>query len=174
VSSSGAASGALGGVVSAIPGRVRLRIAKPYRTSATYEQIRRTLGSTSGVSSVELNASTGSLLVLYDPETLPFGDLLTLGSALDLSAGDLLASESNGAQPAVADRATADEVLDRARAELIRSAPRAILYAAAALMGGRIASTVGVSRRLGAISGAASVLLLGKMGRSMWPGRPRA
>jgi hypothetical protein len=85
VSGSGAASCALGSVVSAIRGRLRLRIAKPYRTLATYEQTRRTLDGTPGVSSVDVNASTGSLLITYDPETLPFGDLLTLGSALDVA-----------------------------------------------------------------------------------------
>jgi hypothetical protein len=75
-------SAEIGTVVHATPGRVRLRVAQPYRTTGTYRQIESLLGTLSGIEGVEITPRTGSVLISYDPTTLDDASLLEMATAL--------------------------------------------------------------------------------------------
>ena len=65
-------------LVSFVPGRVRLRF-KELKESAVAENTRQKIQQTSGVTKVEINQLTGSLLIEYDEKILPTDKLLELG-----------------------------------------------------------------------------------------------
>src|SRR5439155_11541854 len=61
-------------VVSAIPGRLRFKVPRERRTPEQMRAIADAF-STRAVREVETNVQTGSVLVHYDPEAVPFDDL---------------------------------------------------------------------------------------------------
>ena len=65
-------------VVSFVPGRIRLRF-KELKTPATAEDVKARVAETPGITKVEINPVTGSILVEYDPEILPTEKLIETG-----------------------------------------------------------------------------------------------
>ncbi len=66
-------------IISAIPGRVRLKVTRKRGMIEEMQQIADALTARAGVGDVQVNSQTGSLLVNYDPER---GSLDDLRSAL--------------------------------------------------------------------------------------------
>ena len=62
-------------VVSFVPGRIRLRF-KELRNSAAAELAKARVKETPGITNVETNPLTGSILIEYDPAILPVEKLL--------------------------------------------------------------------------------------------------
>jgi copper chaperone CopZ len=79
-------------VVSFVPGRIRLRF-KELKKSAAAESAKARIGEVPGITRVEVNPVTGSILIEYDTEILPAEklvetgrqELAKLGVTLDLS-----------------------------------------------------------------------------------------
>jgi hypothetical protein len=70
-------------IVHAIPGRVRLKVAALKATPSLGTVIQTRLRAVPGIQTVETNPLTGSVLVLFDPETLTApASLLTLSETL--------------------------------------------------------------------------------------------
>lgn len=57
-------------IVHAIPGRVRLKVAKLRETPPLAEVIQERLGAVRGIRGVEATPLTGSVLVLFDPQVI--------------------------------------------------------------------------------------------------------
>jgi copper chaperone CopZ len=57
-------------IMHAVPGRLRLKVAKVRRDADFAREVRSRLGPLSGIQSVEVNPATGSVLVCYDTRTL--------------------------------------------------------------------------------------------------------
>jgi hypothetical protein len=55
-------------VVHQIPGRVRLRIREKCKDSQYFEELRRRLGSLSGVDEIRINSITGTILLLHSEQ----------------------------------------------------------------------------------------------------------
>jgi copper chaperone CopZ len=78
-------------VVSFVPGRIRLRF-RELKNSAVSESAKSRIGETPGVTKVEANPVTGSILIEYDTKILPTEklaeegrrELAKLGVTLDL------------------------------------------------------------------------------------------
>jgi len=147
------ASGSLGSIVHASPGRIRLRVSRPYRTTETFAEVRRLLTGLPGVTAVETNPATGSVLIQYDPNTLEVARLLSLGSELGWISGD-----SGGA-------GVGSGAIDwRSQVSLSRVARGAALLGVAAI-GAMTGPALGLSARVGSLSAAAAFVLLGRLGR---------
>lgn len=69
-------------VVHHLPGRVRLRVSGPRRNRAFYDEIKRRLRRVDGVSDVETNAASGSILVRHRGDIASLA-MAVLGSDLD-------------------------------------------------------------------------------------------
>jgi hypothetical protein len=69
-----------------LPHRTRLRLPRGHRDAATIAKVHKTISETAGVSAVEINARTGSVLIHHDedPEVLN-----KVGDALEEVAGEL-------------------------------------------------------------------------------------
>jgi hypothetical protein len=63
-------------VVHAIPGRVRLKVAQVRENPALAGELQKRLAATRGISKVEVNPLTSSVLVLYDERELSSPDVL--------------------------------------------------------------------------------------------------
>ena len=100
-------------MLSALPGRLRIRHVARRRGFEELEALRDSLLARPEVDAVEVNQRTGSVLVFYDPAHVTFEDLReALGElGLDLAAGDPAAA---GSQPSGAGRVLrAAEAVDR-------------------------------------------------------------
>ena len=75
----------------AMPGRVRLRLARASREDGTYRTIREAVSLLPGIRRVEARPAAGSVLIEFDPSLLATGDLLDLarlaGVRLPAAAG---------------------------------------------------------------------------------------
>jgi hypothetical protein len=101
-------------VVHAIPGRVRVKMARLKENPALVREVQERLSAVQGIQRVEANPITGSVLILYDPaafESLP--SLLSLAACLsplfpDLDFGELedwlTAENGDGNAAALAER----------------------------------------------------------------------
>ena len=67
-------------IVSFIPGRIRLRF-KELKESAAAESAKARIEETPGITKVEINRLTGSVLIEYDPAILPTEKLVESGKA---------------------------------------------------------------------------------------------
>ena len=67
-------------IVSFIPGRIRLRF-KELKESAAAESAKARIKETPGITKVEINRLTGSVLIEYDPAILPTEKLMESGKA---------------------------------------------------------------------------------------------
>ena len=65
-------------IVSFVPGRIRLRF-KELKESAAAENARTRIRETPGITRVEINPLTGSVLIEYDPAVLPTEKLIENG-----------------------------------------------------------------------------------------------
>ena len=65
-------------IVSFCPGRVRLRF-RELKDAASAALAKARIGETPGVTGVEVNARTGSVLIEYDTAVLPTAQLLEMG-----------------------------------------------------------------------------------------------
>jgi len=65
-------------IVSFIPGRIRLRF-KELKDTETAETVKERIRETPGITKVEINPVTGSVLVEYDPAILPEEKLMETG-----------------------------------------------------------------------------------------------
>ena len=65
-------------IVSFSPGRIRLRF-KELKDKTTAALVNARIKETPGITTVEVNSLTGSILVEYDPRVLPPEQLLELG-----------------------------------------------------------------------------------------------
>ena len=65
-------------LVSFVPGRIRLRF-KELKESPAAENAMARIKGTPGISRVEINPLTGSILIEYDPAVLPTEKLLETG-----------------------------------------------------------------------------------------------
>jgi hypothetical protein len=146
-----------GRIVHFSPGRVRLRVARPHRTPDTFGQIEGFLATVPGVTGVEGNIGTGSVLIHYDPRVLDPSSLLEAGRALGLVAGEVGAGASG----------ESDWRRQLNTTKLARSS--AILVVAA--LGGMVAPALGVSARMGSFSAAAAIILLSRLARQARSGR---
>ncbi len=63
-------------VVSFVPGRIRVRADRSLRSSDSMRALQELLAGLGGVREVQVNPTTGSLLMSYDPETLDMAELL--------------------------------------------------------------------------------------------------
>ena len=92
-------------VSSSSPGRIRLRLPRGYRTREEVQRIALAVESHAGVSSVQTNVATGSILVHYDQERASPGDLraalLEIGVAVR-DAPSATAAQPRGERPAAA------------------------------------------------------------------------
>ena len=92
-------------VSSSSPGRMRLRLPRGYRTPEEVQRIARAVGARVGVSSVQTNVATGSILVHYDQERASPGDLraalIEVGVAVR-DAPSATAARGRGERPAAA------------------------------------------------------------------------
>jgi len=95
-------------IAHAIPGRVRLKVARVRQDGAFAGKLRQRLASITGVQQVDVNARTGSVVILYDAALLgASASLRTLAESLtpifpDLSTEDLQAFASLSANGATA------------------------------------------------------------------------
>ena len=69
-----------------LPGRLRLRSAALKRNAHAIEYQRRQLAEITGVTSVEANPSTGSLLLKYDPTVVPPANVVELFASRGITA----------------------------------------------------------------------------------------
>ncbi|MDR2500812.1 MAG: heavy-metal-associated domain-containing protein [Treponema sp.] len=65
-------------IVSFSPGRVRLRF-KELKNKAVAEQAYTRIMANPGITAVEVNPRTGSILIEYDPDALPLDQLMETG-----------------------------------------------------------------------------------------------
>jgi hypothetical protein len=65
-------------IVSFCPGRIRLRF-QELKNKTAAETANARIRETPGISAVEINTLTGSILIEYDPRILPTEKLLELG-----------------------------------------------------------------------------------------------
>jgi len=65
-------------IVSFIPGRIRLRF-KELKDTEAAETVKERIRETPGITKVEINPVTGSVLVEYDPAILPEEKLMETG-----------------------------------------------------------------------------------------------
>jgi hypothetical protein len=139
-----------GQIVHSSPGRVRLRLARPFRTPPAFKQVEDGLSALEGVQSLQSNHTSGSILVLYDPVALPPDRLLQLGRDFGLVPA---------ASPALDAEAGEDwrSQIDTAKVG------RSLVVLAAAVLGGVAAPAVGVSARVGSISAALVTAYLSRL-----------
>ena len=85
----------------AMPGRVRLRLARASREDGTYRTIREAVSLLPGIRRVEARPAAGSVLIEFDPSLLPTGDLLALARLAGVrlpAAADSASRRSEGDQ----------------------------------------------------------------------------
>ncbi len=148
----------LGSVVSVSPGRVRLRVFRPHRTAKVFAEIRSLLAGLPGVTAVEVNATTGSVLVTYDPSSLDVAHLLRLGSELGWLSGDTQTGGATGDGLSLTDW--------RRHVDLGRAAEGVAVLGVAGL-GALAGPAVGLSARVGSLSAAAAFVLLRRWSRRL-------
>ena len=73
-----------GKVVSAIPGRLRIKLHPSKRSQAMMDGIKGGMGSREGIDNVKLNSSTGSIIVKYDHDRHSADSVLGLLEDLDM------------------------------------------------------------------------------------------
>ena len=72
-------------LVHASPGRIRIRLDRAFRSPQFMQSLADSIVELDGVKGVNVNPSTGSLLLTYDPETLGLEDLYLAAKAADLN-----------------------------------------------------------------------------------------
>ncbi len=80
-------------IVSHTPGRLRLRV-KSAKAEQALNKFQASLGDQEGISQVETNSSTGSVLVRYDQKKLSHDDILGIFHDVGMIAADLGGGES--------------------------------------------------------------------------------
>ncbi len=147
----------IGRVVHFTPGRLRLRVDRSRRTSATYDDIHGLLEVLPGVTGVVVTEATGSVLVTYDPSTLDVGHLLQLGAELGWISPNGEDARGIVAQPGLSDwRSYVD----------VPRATRALTFLGVAGLGALAGPTIGVGARVGSISASLGYLFLSRWARS--------
>jgi len=146
----------LGQVVHSSPGRVRVRVARPYRSAAALARIERALAEVPGVTEVETSHVTGSVLVRYDPALLSAERLMAMGHTLGL-VGDATADAGGDGAASWASQ------VDKAKVA------RSIAILAAAVFGGVAAPAVGLSARVGSIGAALAAAYFSRPARQERP-----
>ena len=148
----------IGAVVHAIPGRIRLRVARAYRGPATYHEIESLLRMLPGVELVEVTPNTGSVLVKYNSATLDIEHLLRMGSELGwfpsapLGARQAAPLGARSAAPFGARLTGAWPPVDKVRLA------RGIALISVASLGGLAGPAFGVSARIASIIASAAFL----------------
>ncbi|WP_429580011.1 HMA2 domain-containing protein [Paraburkholderia youngii] len=71
-------------VASSIRGRVRIKVDRPFRHTALFDQVKQRLEEHAGVGSVSVNPATGSVTIPYDHARLDREEILGLLSDLDV------------------------------------------------------------------------------------------
>ena len=79
-----------------LPGRLRLRSAALKRDACAIEHRRRQLTGISGVTSVEANPSTGSILLKYDPTVVPPANVLEGLASCSITARPITGASETG------------------------------------------------------------------------------
>ena len=83
-------------LVHQLPGRLRLRSVTLKRDARAIEERRRRLAEISGVTSVEANPSTGSLLLNYDPTVVPPGSVVEVLASCGIIAREVADTSETG------------------------------------------------------------------------------
>jgi copper chaperone CopZ len=60
------------------PGRLRIKSPAVKKNSATAKELRKTLSTVFGIATVDINPTTGSVLVNYNPKAIALDDILAL------------------------------------------------------------------------------------------------
>ncbi|MGI5837157.1 MAG: HMA2 domain-containing protein [Chloroflexota bacterium] len=68
-------------LVSAVPGRIRVRVDRSMRSPESMRELAELLRGFNGVCEVQVNPTTGSFLVFYDPETMDLTQLFIAAQA---------------------------------------------------------------------------------------------
>ena len=71
-------------LVSAIPGRIRVRVGRSFRSLSSMNELAGIIRSLNGVRDVQINPTTGSFLILYDPEAVDIGQLYLAAQAANV------------------------------------------------------------------------------------------
>ncbi|MBI5251747.1 MAG: hypothetical protein HY912_19820 [Desulfomonile tiedjei] len=114
-----------------VPGRLRIKIPNLKRNPQLAEDLQELLNSLSGINSISVNTVIGSMIVLYDPETVSSGAILTFLSREGyIDVAKAISSEQHleqalGAVGKAASKALIGFALDRA----LQGSPFAILAA---------------------------------------------
>ena len=139
----------IGRIVHLSPGRLRLRVSQSHRSPETFAEIKRLVTALPGVGAVQINATTGSVLVAYDPDTLDVAELLKLGSEL----GWADAGDAGTLWPrAISWRSQID----------VPRATRGVALLGVVALGAVAGRTPGLGARAGSLSAAVAYLMLGR------------
>lgn len=68
-----------------LPGRVRVRLLRLKGNISLAEEVERTLSAIAGIHHVEVSTTTGSVLVLYEPDLLESLDITAIGALMELA-----------------------------------------------------------------------------------------
>jgi len=79
-----------------LPGRLRLRSAALKRDACAIEHQRLQLAQISGITAVEANPSTGSLLLMYDPAAVPPADVVEVLASCGIIAREVADTSETG------------------------------------------------------------------------------
>jgi hypothetical protein len=79
-----------------LPGRLRLRSAALKRDACAIEHQRLQLAQISGITAVEANPSTGSLLLMYDPAAVPPADVVEVLASCGVTARPITGASETG------------------------------------------------------------------------------
>ena len=61
-----------------VPGRLRIKSPIIRKNDNAYYEVRKILGATNGIATVDANLTTGSLLINYNPKAIKYGDIIDL------------------------------------------------------------------------------------------------
>ncbi len=140
------ASNTFANVVHFSPGRVRVRLQPQYRTPETFQQLEGYLAIVPGITAVDTNISSGSVLIRYDPQAISTADLIQVGRSIGLGMDNY-----NPQGPSEASNWAS--AIDKGR---IAST---LVILGVATLGGFLGPYLGLSARVGSISAAGAVLL---------------
>ena len=110
----------------AIDGRLRVRLSTLQGDRRAAAQLRRELRALSGVTDVEANPLTGSVLVNYDSEALSEDDIL---GALDVEASEVEGARTGFAPSEAASASDGPKVRDVVAEKMIEFAAERLLLA---------------------------------------------